>query len=130
MEVLRPVPKQSLGISLTKGAVPLTDNTTLSTPAGLLLFPGQEGSPLLLQVKKPTSWYKPQCGSARLMMVTGIESTAMRFLPGEATSSETPLNPASAGNAMKQRPQRPRQPPGLTASDEAGQRNPKFNLTQ
>ncbi|MQM03152.1 hypothetical protein Taro_035924 [Colocasia esculenta] len=56
MEVLRPVPKQSLGISLTKGTVPLKDSTTPSTPAGLLLFPGQEGSPLLLQVKKPTSW--------------------------------------------------------------------------
>ncbi|MQM00782.1 hypothetical protein Taro_033518 [Colocasia esculenta] len=36
------------------GTVPLKDNTTPSTPAGLL-FPGQEGSPLLLQVKKPTS---------------------------------------------------------------------------
>ncbi|MQM22677.1 hypothetical protein Taro_055734 [Colocasia esculenta] len=50
MEVLRPVPKQPLGILLTKGTVPLTDNTTPSTPAGLLLFPGQEGSPLLLQI--------------------------------------------------------------------------------
>ncbi|MQL78177.1 hypothetical protein Taro_010595 [Colocasia esculenta] len=65
MEVLRPVPKQSLGILLTKSTVPLKDNTTPSTPAGLLLFPGQEGSPLLLQVKKPTFWYKPQWGSAR-----------------------------------------------------------------
>ncbi|MQL69425.1 hypothetical protein Taro_001722, partial [Colocasia esculenta] len=65
MEVLRPVPKQTLGISITKGTVPLTDNTTPSTSAGLLLFPKQEGSPLLLQVKKPTSLYKPQCGSAR-----------------------------------------------------------------
>ena len=65
MEVLRPVPKQPLGILLTKGTVPLKDNTTPSTPTGLLLFPGQEGNPLLLQVKKPTSWYKPQCGSAR-----------------------------------------------------------------
>ncbi|MQL68401.1 hypothetical protein Taro_000711 [Colocasia esculenta] len=50
MEVLRLVPKQPLGISLTKGTVPLKDTTTPSTPAGLLLFPGQEGSPLLLQV--------------------------------------------------------------------------------
>ncbi|MQL85051.1 hypothetical protein Taro_017566 [Colocasia esculenta] len=49
MEVLRPVPKQPLGILLTKGTVPLKDNTTPSTPTGLLLFPGQEGSPLLLQ---------------------------------------------------------------------------------
>ncbi|MQL68293.1 hypothetical protein Taro_000577 [Colocasia esculenta] len=49
MEVLRPVPKQPLGISLTKGTVPLKDTTTPSTPADLLLFPGQEGSPLLLQ---------------------------------------------------------------------------------
>ncbi|MQL84599.1 hypothetical protein Taro_017109 [Colocasia esculenta] len=49
MEVLRPVPKQPLGILLTKGTVPLKDNTTPSTPAGFLLFPGQEGSPLLLQ---------------------------------------------------------------------------------
>ncbi|MQL68708.1 hypothetical protein Taro_000984 [Colocasia esculenta] len=49
MELLRLVPKQSLGIALTKGTVPLTNNTTPSTPAGLLLFPGQEGSPLLLQ---------------------------------------------------------------------------------
>ncbi|MQL99069.1 hypothetical protein Taro_031786 [Colocasia esculenta] len=65
MEVLRPVPKQTLGISLTKGTVPLKDDTTPSTPAGLLLFPEQEGNPLLLQVKKPTSWYKLQCGSAR-----------------------------------------------------------------
>ena len=66
MEVLRPVPKQTLGISLTKGTVPLKDPyNTLDTPPGLLLFPGQEGSPLLLQVKKPTSWYKPQCSSAR-----------------------------------------------------------------
>ncbi|MQL91646.1 hypothetical protein Taro_024262, partial [Colocasia esculenta] len=48
MEVLRPVPKQTLGISLTKGTVPLMDLTP-STPAGLLLFPRQEGSPLLLQ---------------------------------------------------------------------------------
>ncbi|MQL81695.1 hypothetical protein Taro_014167 [Colocasia esculenta] len=40
MEVLRPVPKQSLGILLTKGTVPLKDNRTPSTPAGLLLFPG------------------------------------------------------------------------------------------
>ncbi|MQM02028.1 hypothetical protein Taro_034788 [Colocasia esculenta] len=39
MEVLRPVPKQPLGILLTKGTVPLKDNTTPSTPAGLLLFP-------------------------------------------------------------------------------------------
>ncbi|MQL83935.1 hypothetical protein Taro_016432 [Colocasia esculenta] len=66
MEVLSPVPKQSLGILLTKGTVPLNDNTTPSTPASLLLFPGQEGSPLLLQAQKPTSWYKPQYGSARL----------------------------------------------------------------
>ncbi|MQL94914.1 hypothetical protein Taro_027578 [Colocasia esculenta] len=66
MDVLRPVPKQPLEILLTKGTVPLMDNTTPITPAGLLLFPGQEGSPLLLQVKKPTSWYKPQWGSARL----------------------------------------------------------------
>ncbi|MQL76579.1 hypothetical protein Taro_008969 [Colocasia esculenta] len=66
MEVLRPVPKQSLGILLTKGTLPLKDNTTPSTLAGLLLFPGKEGSPLLLQVKKPTSCYKPQCSSARL----------------------------------------------------------------
>ncbi|MQM15029.1 hypothetical protein Taro_047966, partial [Colocasia esculenta] len=65
MEVLRPVPKQPLGILLTKGTVPLKDNTTPSTPADLLFFSGQEGSPLLLQVKKPSSWYKPQCGSAR-----------------------------------------------------------------
>ncbi|MQL77240.1 hypothetical protein Taro_009649 [Colocasia esculenta] len=65
MEVLRPVPKQPLGISLTNGTVPLKDLTTPSTPAGLLLFPGQEGSPLLLQAQKQTSWYKPQCGSAR-----------------------------------------------------------------
>ncbi|MQM04560.1 hypothetical protein Taro_037359, partial [Colocasia esculenta] len=50
MEVLRPVPKQPLGILLTKGTVPLKDNTTPSTPASLLLFPGQEGSPLLLQI--------------------------------------------------------------------------------
>ncbi|MQL88587.1 hypothetical protein Taro_021153 [Colocasia esculenta] len=50
MEVLRPVPKQPLGILLTKGTVPLKDNTTPSTPAGLLLFPGQEGNPLLLQL--------------------------------------------------------------------------------
>ncbi|MQM00535.1 hypothetical protein Taro_033274 [Colocasia esculenta] len=50
MEVLRPVPKQPLGILLTKGTVPLKDNTTPSTPVGLLLFPGQEGSPLLLQI--------------------------------------------------------------------------------
>ncbi|MQL72245.1 hypothetical protein Taro_004594 [Colocasia esculenta] len=50
MEVLRPVPKQPLGILLTKGTVPLKDNTTPSTPAGLLLFLGQEGSPLLLQI--------------------------------------------------------------------------------
>ncbi|MQL85701.1 hypothetical protein Taro_018215 [Colocasia esculenta] len=49
MEVLRPVPKQLLGILLTKGTVPLKDNTTPSTPAGLLPFPEQEGSPLLLQ---------------------------------------------------------------------------------
>ncbi|MQM11406.1 hypothetical protein Taro_044315 [Colocasia esculenta] len=48
------------------GTVSLKDNTTPNTPAGLLLFPGQEGSPPLLQIKKPTSWYKPQCGSARL----------------------------------------------------------------
>ncbi|MQL67727.1 hypothetical protein Taro_000027 [Colocasia esculenta] len=47
MEVLRPVPKQPLGISLTKGIVPLKDTTTPSTPAGLLLFLGQEGNPLL-----------------------------------------------------------------------------------
>ncbi|MQM10846.1 hypothetical protein Taro_043744 [Colocasia esculenta] len=66
MEVLRLVPKQPLGILLTKGIIPLKDNTTPSTPAGLLLFLGQEGSPLLLQVKKPTSWYKRQCSSARL----------------------------------------------------------------
>ncbi|MQM09554.1 hypothetical protein Taro_042429 [Colocasia esculenta] len=59
MEVLRPVPKQPLWISLTKGTVPLKDTTTPSTPAGLLLFPGQEGSPLLLQAQKQTSWYKP-----------------------------------------------------------------------
>ncbi|MQL95574.1 hypothetical protein Taro_028243, partial [Colocasia esculenta] len=38
MEVLRPVPKKLLGILLTKGTVPLKDNTTPSTPAGLLLF--------------------------------------------------------------------------------------------
>ncbi|MQL87070.1 hypothetical protein Taro_019602 [Colocasia esculenta] len=50
MEVLRPVPKQPLAILLTKGTVSLKDNTTPSTPAGLLLFPGQEGSPLLLQI--------------------------------------------------------------------------------
>ncbi|MQL69779.1 hypothetical protein Taro_002068 [Colocasia esculenta] len=50
MEVLRPVPKQPLGILLTKGTVSLKDNTTPSTPVGLLLFPGQEGSPLLLQI--------------------------------------------------------------------------------
>ncbi|MQM19168.1 hypothetical protein Taro_052168, partial [Colocasia esculenta] len=50
MEVLHPVPKQPLGILLTKGTVPLKDNTTPSTPAGLLLFPEQEGSPLLLQI--------------------------------------------------------------------------------
>ncbi|MQL86041.1 hypothetical protein Taro_018563 [Colocasia esculenta] len=49
MEVLRLVPEQSLGISLTKGTIPLKDNTSPSTPAVLLLFPGQEGSPLLLQ---------------------------------------------------------------------------------
>ena len=72
MEVLRPVPKQPLGISLTKGTVPLKDTTTPSTPAGLLLFPGQEGSPLLLQVKKPTSWYKPQCGSSRHKPLAGF----------------------------------------------------------
>ncbi|MQL85445.1 hypothetical protein Taro_017967, partial [Colocasia esculenta] len=42
-------PQATLGISLTKGRVPLKDNTTPSTPAGLLLFPEQEGSPLLLQ---------------------------------------------------------------------------------
>ncbi|MQL90916.1 hypothetical protein Taro_023516 [Colocasia esculenta] len=65
MEVLRLVPKQTLGISLTKGTIPVTDNTTPNTLDGLLLFPGQEGSPLLLQVKKPTFWYKPQCGSTR-----------------------------------------------------------------
>ncbi|MQL80558.1 hypothetical protein Taro_013002 [Colocasia esculenta] len=52
--------------TLLRGTVPLTGNTTPSTATGLLLFPGQESSPLLLQVKKPTSWYKPQCGSARL----------------------------------------------------------------
>ncbi|MQL90047.1 hypothetical protein Taro_022633 [Colocasia esculenta] len=40
MEVLRLVPKQSLEILLTKGTVPLKDNTTPTTPAGLLLFPG------------------------------------------------------------------------------------------
>ncbi|MQL72704.1 hypothetical protein Taro_005059 [Colocasia esculenta] len=50
MEVLRPVPKQPLGILLTKGTVPLKDNTKPSTPAGLLLIPGQEGNPLLLQI--------------------------------------------------------------------------------
>ncbi|MQM01065.1 hypothetical protein Taro_033812 [Colocasia esculenta] len=33
MEVLCPVLKQPLGISLTKGAVPLKDTTTPSTPA-------------------------------------------------------------------------------------------------
>ncbi|MQM04509.1 hypothetical protein Taro_037306 [Colocasia esculenta] len=55
MEFLRPVPKQPIKILLTKGTVPLKDNTTPSTPAGLLPFPGQEGSLLLLQVKKPTS---------------------------------------------------------------------------
>ncbi|MQL89586.1 hypothetical protein Taro_022161 [Colocasia esculenta] len=49
MEVLRPVPKQPLGISLTKGTVTLKDTTIPSIPAGLLLFPGEEGSPLLLQ---------------------------------------------------------------------------------
>ena len=74
MEVLRPVPKQLLGISLTKGTVPLKDTTTPSTPAGLLLFPGQEGSPLLLQVKKPTSWYKPECGSARHKPLAGLHT--------------------------------------------------------
>ncbi|MQL88584.1 hypothetical protein Taro_021156 [Colocasia esculenta] len=52
MEVLRPIPKQPLRILLTKGIVPLKDNTTPSTPTGLLLFPGQEGSPLLLQDKE------------------------------------------------------------------------------
>ncbi|MQL97603.1 hypothetical protein Taro_030298 [Colocasia esculenta] len=50
MEVLRPVPKQLLRFLLTKGTFPLKDNTTPSTPAGLLLFPGQEGSPVLLQI--------------------------------------------------------------------------------
>ncbi|MQM16367.1 hypothetical protein Taro_049321 [Colocasia esculenta] len=34
MEVLRPVPKRPLRISLTKGTVPLKDTTTPSTPAG------------------------------------------------------------------------------------------------
>ncbi|MQM06251.1 hypothetical protein Taro_039072 [Colocasia esculenta] len=33
IEVLRPVPEQPLGILLTKGTVPLKDNTTPSTPA-------------------------------------------------------------------------------------------------
>ncbi|MQM13327.1 hypothetical protein Taro_046253, partial [Colocasia esculenta] len=33
-------PKQPLGILLTKGTVPLKDNATPSTTAGLLLFPG------------------------------------------------------------------------------------------
>ncbi|MQM02285.1 hypothetical protein Taro_035048 [Colocasia esculenta] len=37
-EVLRPVPKQPCGISLSKGTVPIKGTTTPSTPAGLLLF--------------------------------------------------------------------------------------------
>jgi len=73
MEVLQS-PSNLLGILLTKGTVPLKDTTTPSTPAGLLLFPGQEGSPLLLQVKKPTSWYKPQCGSARHKPLAGLDT--------------------------------------------------------
>ncbi|MQL80334.1 hypothetical protein Taro_012798 [Colocasia esculenta] len=45
MEVQRPVPKQPLGILLTESTVPLKDNTTPSTPAGLLLFPRSRSQP-------------------------------------------------------------------------------------
>ncbi|MQL85447.1 hypothetical protein Taro_017965 [Colocasia esculenta] len=72
MEVLRLVPKQSLGILLTKGTVPRQGqyNTQHSSWSSSLsrarrqptTFTGQEAN---LLVKKPTSWYKPQCGSTR-----------------------------------------------------------------
>ncbi|MQL84196.1 hypothetical protein Taro_016701 [Colocasia esculenta] len=74
MEVLRLVPKQPIGISLTKGTVPLKDTTTPSTPAGLLFFPGQEGSPLLSLAQKQTYWNKPQCGSARHKSLAGLHT--------------------------------------------------------
>ncbi|MQL88063.1 hypothetical protein Taro_020610, partial [Colocasia esculenta] len=89
MEVLRPVSKQLLGILLTKGTVPLKDNTTPSTPAGLLLFPGQEGSPLLLQVKKPTSWYKPQCSSARHKLLAGFYTIVSHLVVYETSSKSS-----------------------------------------
>ncbi|MQM01193.1 hypothetical protein Taro_033944 [Colocasia esculenta] len=58
MEVLHPVPNQPLGILLTKGTVPLKDNTTPSTIAGLLLFPRQEDCQPLGGLQGLQAWKK------------------------------------------------------------------------
>ncbi|MQM17417.1 hypothetical protein Taro_050388, partial [Colocasia esculenta] len=68
MEVLRPVPKHSLRILLTKGTVPLKDNTTPITPAGLLLFPGQEGSPLLYRSRSQPPGTNPSAIVSHLVI--------------------------------------------------------------
>ncbi|MQM05191.1 hypothetical protein Taro_037997, partial [Colocasia esculenta] len=106
IEVLRPVPKQSLGILLIKGTVPIKDKTTPNPPAGLLLFLGQEGSPLLLQVKKPTSWYKPQCGSTRLKPPASPTARQKSFLEKkEQTKSYYKMNTNNSSSQPKTLPQ-------------------------
>ncbi|MQM05985.1 hypothetical protein Taro_038802 [Colocasia esculenta] len=86
------LPPGSWMISTARGCtVPLKDNTTPSTPAGLLLFPGQEGNQFLLQVKKPTFWYKLQCSSARLKPPAWFYTEYCRQAPkGPKGSLRTP----------------------------------------
>ncbi|MQL82957.1 hypothetical protein Taro_015446 [Colocasia esculenta] len=82
MEVLRPVPKQHLRMLLTKGTVPLKDNTTPSTPAGILLFPRQEGSPLLLQIDSHLVIFKVckhrrKCLAKRVFLSKGLHTSML-----------------------------------------------------
>ncbi|MQL83007.1 hypothetical protein Taro_015486 [Colocasia esculenta] len=104
MEVLRPVPKQSLGILLTKGTVPLKDNTTPSMQEGEMEQYLKEKK---ASQKRPTATFQRQ-DKKKTVYQTPQKPVAVNNSQGAQRGAPAPAVAAAA--PATGRPGRPRAP--------------------